>query len=146
MRVGGLSVRAVVFVLCHPFRPLLSAADRGQKKFCVPKIGLKFPALLITFILCRSASDVSGWEGRPGLARAPNNPPPPPGGGGVTKQWPDPFDDCLCNAGPQQLMYSAAWPHPSKCSAFLSFGFSMLPFNDIRTREVWGQRSPRALS
>ena len=54
---------------------------RGPKKVCVPKISLKFPAPLINFIYClrKIFSDVVGWVGRPGLARAPNPPPPLPG-------------------------------------------------------------------
>ena len=54
---------------------------RGQKKVCVPKISLKFPAPLINYIFClKKFSDVSGWGGWPGLARAPNSPPPSPRG------------------------------------------------------------------
>ena len=44
------------------------------------KKSLKFPAPLINFIFLpeEKFSDVGGWVGRPGLARAPNNPPAPP--------------------------------------------------------------------
>ena len=53
---------------------------RGQKKVCVPKIGLAFLAPLTNFIFLsqEKISDVDGRVGRPGLV----TPPPPPGGGG----------------------------------------------------------------
>ena len=75
-------------------RLLLSVADTprgggggvsGQKKFCVPKIGLKCPASLINLIFSPEENFydvggwVGGWIGRPGLAKAPNEPLPPPG-------------------------------------------------------------------
>ena len=63
-------------------RPLLREKGRvrGQKNVCVPQIGLKFPAPLITLIFWpeEKFSDVGGERGgRPGLPRAPNNPLPP---------------------------------------------------------------------
>ena len=62
---------------------------RGQN-VSAPKIGLRFPAPLINFIFCpRKFFDVGVQVGRPGLARAPNNPPTPTPSG-VTKQWPGP--------------------------------------------------------
>ena len=55
------------------------APGQRPKKFCVPKIGLKFPAPLMDFIFSRT-KNFSGVGGgavvQPGLARAPNNPPP----------------------------------------------------------------------
>ena len=51
-----------------------STKVRGLKKVCVPKIGLKLPAPLIGIIFCLRKIFLM-WVGRPGLARAPNNPP-----------------------------------------------------------------------
>ena len=60
---------------------------RGLEKVCVPKISLKFPALLINFIFCPRQIFlmwVGGWVGRGWPGPQTTNPPPPP----VTKEWP----------------------------------------------------------
>ena len=48
--------------------------QRPQKKVCVPKIGLKFPALLISRFAGGKLFLMWGWPG------PPTSPPPPPGG------------------------------------------------------------------
>ena len=60
--------------------------SEAKKTVCVPKISLQFsgPCDKFQFSPEENFSDVDGWVGRPGLARAPNNPPPPPYG--VLKQ------------------------------------------------------------
>ena len=79
-------------------RPLLSVADtlpppplagvrglvRGQEKVCVPKIGLKFPALLINVIFCRRIFFLMWVGGLVGAGQGPKHPPSP----GVITQWP----------------------------------------------------------
>ena len=66
----------------------VTQGGRGQKKVCLHKIGLKFPAPLINFIFCgRTIFLVWGGIGR-GLPRPRTPPPSPPKG--VTKQWPAP--------------------------------------------------------
>ena len=51
--------------------------QRPKKKGCVSNTGLKIPAPFISFIFCRRTSFLMlGGGGRPGLARAPNNPLP----------------------------------------------------------------------
>ena len=59
--------------------------SEANTKVCVPKIGLKFPASLVHFIFPRRKMFLMGGGGRPGLARAPDEPSPP---GGVTEQQP----------------------------------------------------------
>ena len=60
-----------------PPAPPRGWVGQRPKKFCVPEIGVKFPAPLINFIFCLRKNFlmwVGGWVGRPELARAPNHP------------------------------------------------------------------------
>ena len=62
--------------MASPVFPGRGGGVRGQKKGYTPKISLKFLALLINefhFLSEDNFSDVGGWVGWPGLARAPNN-------------------------------------------------------------------------
>ena len=47
----------------------------AQKTVCVPKIGLKFPAPLINFIVCRRNTFLMWGGGRPGAGQGPKQHP-----------------------------------------------------------------------